>query len=246
MNNRKYPLLALAAGAALAVYSAASRAQTLPDAPGESAALQEPSYVPVPATRPGTPAAIARRQWSTVVEPGETIPPLTVRDKLLYPAHEELLWTTPVAILYSGWYGILRDSDPKFGINAEGWGERVGAAALRQGISRELSDSLLPILLHQDPRYYRKAYGSYGSRGEYAVSRVLFTQRGFGARDFNYSGVIGRGMNAALTETYYPNISVGTGVVLRTWGYSLLASSGTDAFNEFWPDIRRKLFHKSH
>ena len=171
---------------------------------------------------------------------------MTVRQKLLLPAHEELSWTTPVAILYSGWYGILRDSDPHYGINLDGWGERVGAAALRQATTRELTDSFLPILFREDPRYYRQAYGSYGSRAEYAATRIFIDRRDSGTQGFNFSDVLGRGMAAALTQTYYPQSSIGTGVVLRSWGISLAALGGTNLFSEFWPDARRKLFHKSH
>ncbi len=242
MKHPQLFLLAIGAGAVL-LCSAAGRAQAPTDAQQQPAT--PPTHVPVPATRPDTPAAVSHRQWSPVVEPGETVPSLTVRDKLIYPAHEEFRWTTPVGILYSAWYGVLRDSDPKFGVNAEGWGERVGAAALRQGISRELSDSFLPILLHEDPRYYRKAYGTYGSRAEYAFTRVIFTRTDSGGETFNYSGVLGRGMGAALTQTYYPEVSVTPGIVFRTWGYSLLSTGGVDVLNEFLPDIKRKLHHKS-
>ncbi len=234
----------------LAVAVTTGHAQNVPDAPPPPPLGQQPptppTHVPVPATRPPTVEALNKREWSGVVEPGEKIPPFHVRQKLLFPLHEELRpVTTLVPDLYSGGYGVWRNTNPKLGTDAAGFGDRVGEAALRQLISREISDSFLPILLHQDPRYYRQAYGSYFSRTEHVVRRVFITQTDSGHRTFNTSDVLGRGMGAALTQAYYPDRSRSAGVVFRTWGTSLVALGAGDLFEEFWPDVKRKWFHHS-
>jgi hypothetical protein len=245
----RYRGLSLVTALGLAVAAGVVRAQTLPDAPppppqGQESATPD-AHVPVPATRPPTPLALQHRKWSGVVEPGEKIPALTIKDKLMFPVHEEFRWTTAIPILFSGAYGVARNSDPKLGTDAAGFGERVGEAALRQGISRELSDSLLPIALHEDPRYYRMAYGTYSARTEHAIRRVFVSQTDSGTKTFNFADVLGRGMGAALTQTYYPQASIRTGVVLRTWGLSLAALGGGNLFEEFWPDVKRRWFHKA-
>ncbi|HEY0785533.1 MAG TPA: hypothetical protein VGD62_06650 [Acidobacteriaceae bacterium] len=198
--------------------------------------------VHVPATRSNAAAAVERRRWSGIVEPGERVPELTVKDKFLFPLHETL---RPVALLpmaVSGGWGVLENTDPKYGTNSEGFGERVGAAALRQASTRFFSDGLLPVLFHEDPRYYRKAYGSYRERGYYAIERVAVDQRDSGGRGINFADILGRGMAAALTQTYYPERSINGSVVLRTWGVSLAGDAGVNLFQEFWPDIKRKVF----
>ncbi len=243
---RACALLSLTALAACCVQA---RAQNLPNAPAPPPPPQEPAtpstHLAVPATRPPGVEALNSRQWSGVVEPGEKIPPMTVREKLLFPVHEEIRWTTLVPILYSGGYGVWRDSDPKLGTDAAGFGERVGESALHQATSRVISDSFLPILLHEDPRYYRQAYGTYGSRTEHAIRRVFITQTDGGSRTFNVSDLLGRGMAAALTQTYYPDQSIGAGVVMRSWGISIAALGGGNLFEEFWPDVKQKVFHRS-
>ncbi|RRA47938.1 hypothetical protein D1Y84_06185 [Acidipila sp. EB88] len=239
----------MVAGGSLALATIAAQAQNQPDAPPPPPIGAVPAtpqdHVPVPAVRPPTVEALNRRQWSGVVEPGEKIPPMTVRAKLMFPLHEEVRpVTTVVPILFSGGYGVLRDSDPKYGTNSEGFGERVGASALHQIISREVSDSFLPILFHEDPRYYRQAYGTYPSRTEHAIRRVFFTQSDSGQRTVNLSDLLGRGIAAALTQAYYPDPSVRPSVVFRTWGVSLAALGGGNLFEEFWPDVKRKMLHK--
>ena len=201
------------------------------------------THAAVPATRPNTEAEIEKRRWEGVIEPGERVPALTPRDKLLFPIHEELRPLSLVPVLVSASYGVAVNSDPKLGTGPQAWGERAGEAALRQTSIRVFSDGLLPILFHEDPRYRRMAYGSYTTRTEYAVRRLFVNQRNDAREGFNFSDVLGRGMAAALTEAYYPSRSQSSHVVFQTWGVSLAGSAGVNIFQEFWPDIKKKIFH---
>lgn len=222
------------------------KAETLPDAPTPQQSQQPPTppqHVPVPAIRPSNDAAVVHRHWSSVVEPGEKVPALTVHDKLMFAAHEEIRWSTLIPITYSGAYGVLTNSDPKLGTNADDFGKRVGYAAARQAIQRELSDSLLPIAFHEDPRYYRMAYGSYYARTWHAARRIFITQTDSGKKTFDYSDFLGRGAEAALTQTYYPARSQNAEVVFSSWGLSLLGLGVGNVVDEFWPDVRHKFFH---
>ena len=211
----------------------AQQASPLPDAP-----------TPVPATRPNTPQAVEKRKWQGVVEPGEKVPALTTRDKFLFPVHEELRPLSLVPVILEPFYGTLRGSDPKLGTDGAGYGERVGEAALRQATIRAFSDGLLPAIFHEDPRYYRMAYGTYGQRSVYAPKRLFIDRRDSGKTGFNYSDILGRGMAAALTQAYYPEASIRPGVVLNTWGYSLIGSESVNLFQEFWPDVKHKVFKR--
>jgi hypothetical protein len=226
--------------AGVAVASAPVRGQqSLPDAPS----INAPAAVPVPATRSNTPAGVERRQWSGIVEPGEIIPPLDTEDKLLFPLHEEARPITIVPILISGFDGAWRNTDPHYGTDSAGVAERMAAAALRQASIRVFSDGLLPAVFHEDPRYYRRGVGSFGARSFYAVSRVFVTQRDSGKRSFDISNTLGRGMAAALTQTYYPEASMTKRVVFQTWSISLGGLGGIYVFEEFLPDLKRSLLH---
>lgn len=244
-----YSLLVFSLGATL-VCASALRAQNLPDAPPPPPLGPQPdtpaSHAPVPATRAASVEALNKRQWSSIVEPGEKIPPLSARQKLLFPLHEEARPEySLLPIVLTSEYGNLRGTDPKLGSNGLSFAERVGDSALRQFSTRVFADSLLPIAFHQDPRYYREGYGTYRLRARYAIERVFITQSDRGARELNYSDVLGRGMSAALTQTYYPSRSLGAGVVGRSWALSLGSLGAGNLFQEFWPDVKRKVFHAS-
>ena len=92
----------------------------------------------------------------------------------------------------------------------------MGAAVLRDTSMRFFSDSLIPTLTHEDPRYFRKAYGGYKARGVYAAERVFVAQRDNGTRGFNYTDTLGHLAASALTPTYYPAPSANGRVVVHS------------------------------
>ncbi len=191
-----------------------------------------------------TPAAVEKRKWSGVVEPGETIPSLSAKSKLLFPLHEELTWTAWFPTFFSSGWQQLRDTAPRYGVDSGAYGQRLGAAAIRDLSMRTFSDGVLPALLHEDPRYYRKADGTIVHRGLYAASRVFVGQRDSGKGGFNTSVILGHGMASALTMAYYPDKSSNATTVFTTFGFSLLGEAGGDLWSEFWPDVRDKFFRR--
>ncbi len=240
-NFKRYLLCSLlfAATVAAAQSGAPPRGQVnLPEAPDSHLLKNQDEQ--------GQPHAVVIPRYkylSGVVEPDQKVHRMTVRDKLLFPLHEEFQWTSAVPIVFSAGYGVLTDDDPKYGTNPEAFGQRLGAEALHQVSTRVFSDGVLPVLFHEDPRYYRQAYGTYMSRTRHALRRVVISQRDSGAATFNFSDVLGRGMGAALTQAYYPDASRSPDVVFRTWGISVLALAGGNLVEEFWPDVRARLFH---
>lgn len=183
-------------------------------------------------------------KWFGVVDPGEKIPPLDTRDKMMFWVHEEFQPLSMLPAFTSAGWEQLVDSDPLYGSDSAAFGERLGAAALRQASFRFFSDSLLPTLTHEDPRYFRKAYGSITDRGVYAAKRVFIAQHDDGSHGFNYSDTLGRAIAGALTMTYYPHPSANWRVAGKTWGVSLAGLAGVNIFQEFWPDVRDKVFRR--
>ena len=141
--------------------------------------------------------------------------------------------------------GNLVDGDPKYGTDSAAFGERLGAAALRQASFRFFSDSLLPTLTHEDPRYFRKAYGPIKERGVYAAERVFVAQRDDGSHGFNISDVLGRAMAGALTHDVLSGPSADCESGSKDLG-GVAGGVGRDKspLQEFWPDVRDKAFHR--
>jgi len=226
--------------AVMVVVPALGQTALLPDAPLPRAhSVPNPGPQPMHASHSNPPS-----KWDGVVDPGEVIPPLTERDKMLFWLHVEARPASWAPTFSSAGWQQLIDGHPKYGSDSAAFGQRLGAAALREASGRFFSDSLLPVVTHEDPRYYRKAHGSIKQRGLYAAERVFIVQRDNGTSGFNYSQTFGNLGAAALAVTYYPAPSTNAEAVFIAWAWSFAGSAGGNLFQEFWPDARDAIFHR--
>jgi hypothetical protein len=112
--------------------------------------------------------------FNTVNDPNA--PPLTAGEKFQLAFHSGL---DPFQLVLAGLdAGISqwRDDFPGYGLGAQGYGKRFGAAYADQLSSVFWGNALFPSLLHQDPRYFRKGNGTMSSRFFYAVSTAVRTK----------------------------------------------------------------------
>jgi hypothetical protein len=136
------------------------------------------------------------------------------------------------------------DTVDGYGQGAEGYGKRFGAFYADKASSEFFGTFLFPSLLKQDPRYFRQETGSRGSRTKYALSRILITRNDSGHNAPNLSLWMGSLASGALSTAYYPDDDRGVGLVFSRAGVALGSTAGFNLFKEFWPDIKRKVFHR--
>lgn len=137
------------------------------------------------------------------------------------------------------------DEDPGFGWGAAGYGKRAGAAYLDAFDGDMIGNGILPALFHQDPRYFRLGHGSFHHRLFYAVSTSYICRHdNTGKWEPNYSNVGGNIIAGAISNLYYPSQNSGWGQTISN-GF-IVTTEGTvgGVFDEFWPDIARKVLHK--
>lgn len=107
-----------------------------------------------------------------------------------------------------------------------------------------MAGAVLPSLLHQDPRYYCMAHGLKRLRFRYAVSRIFSTRTDLGVEQFNYSEIVGSAVAPGIsTYGYHPQEDHSLGGVASTWASQIAFHTFTLVMREFWPDIRREVFH---
>jgi len=156
--------------------------------------------------------------------------------------------TDPVAFItpfFVAAYHEVGDDNEGFPWGVKGLGERAGAAYLDSFDGTMLGNALLPSILHQDPRYYRRGYGSAGKRLMYAAATSFITKHDkTGKWEPNYSNMGGNIAAGALSNLYYPSGESGIGLTISN-GFIVTAEGALGAvFDEFWPDISRKFLHK--
>lgn len=148
------------------------------------------------------------------------------------------------AFLVAGYHEAL-DDDTGFGWGWEGFGKRSGAAYLDAFDGTIIGNGILPAILHQDPRYFRLGHGKTTRRLLFALAtNVICKHDNTGKWEPNYSNVAGNIISGAISNLYYPSGTSGFGQTI-TNGLTVTAEGGLGSvFQEFWPDISRKFFHK--
>jgi len=152
---------------------------------------------------------------------------------------------TIAGTFFTAAYHEVNNDDPGFGWGPEGYGRRVGAAYLDAMDGTMIGNGILPALLHQDPRYFRLGHGSFHHRLFYAVATTVICKHdNTGKWEPNYSNVLGNIAAGAISNIYYPSAGAGVEQTIST-GIIQTAEGGiASAFEEFWPDISRKLLHR--
>ncbi len=153
---------------------------------------------------------------------------------------------------------------PAYGQGAQGYGKRFGASLADEVSAGFWSNYAYPVLLKEDPRYFRLGEGSFARRVLYAVKQEAVCHTDKGGRSFNFSNVLGALTSGAISNLYYPGSSEirtipatatspaipvyedDRGLELTLSRTAIALGYGTigGIFDEFWPDLNRKLFHR--
>jgi len=164
--------------------------------------------------------------------------------------HEKFITATQDSFDYSALFvptvlaaaNLARKATPEFGTGAGAYGQYWWHGALDQTTENYMVEFVVPVLTHQDTRYYTLGRGGFWKRSGYALSRAAVTRSDDGNETFNASEVVGAGMSAGLSNAYYPAAERTAGNTMSQWGLNVGIDAGTFWFKEFWPDINRKLF----
>lgn len=167
---------------------------------------------------------------------------LTARDKFMLANHFLGPFSFITAAATAG-VSQAADTHQAWGQGAEGFGKRYGAAFGDAAVYNYLGVAVFPSLFHQDPRYFSKGSGGFGSRAAYAASRALITRGDSGRRQFNFSNVLAAFAAGGVGTAYYPSNEREPGDAAVRGAIQLGSAAAWNVLMEFAPDVERKLFH---
>ena len=143
----------------------------------------------------------------------------------------------------AGW-GQAENDNAGYGQGAQGYGKRYGAAYADSADGVLWGNAIFPVLLHEDPRYFRKATGSFWGRFRHAVLTTVWTKNDNGTFGPNYANVLGNVVAGGISNLYYPSDNRGVGLTFEG-AATVTAEGALGALGvEFWPDVSSRLFHK--
>jgi hypothetical protein len=189
------------------------------------------------------------------------LPPMTAKDKF------KVVALGTFDYVEYPWWGLLaainqaENSEPAFGQGWAAYGKRYGTTMGDSLVENFMVGAVFPSVLHQDPRFYQSEKGGFWAKGGYAISRIFVTRTDSGHPQFNFSEIFGSASAAAISSyTYHPSstyistpknphLFIGSERTLSNaasvWGTQLTLDTITIVIKEFWPDIHRKMAHKT-
>ncbi|HTB96237.1 MAG TPA: hypothetical protein VK716_04465 [Terracidiphilus sp.] len=171
--------------------------------------------------------------YETVYDPDTPVPVLRPHQKF------EMAWRKTFDPSYVIGAGIDTAVDemflvgPRYNGGPKGVAQLYGYNAANLASTFFFTDGLLPVVFHQDPRYFRKARGSKTSRVWWALRSQFVAVNDQGRPMPNYSQTLGFAMSTALSNAYLPPQNVSFGHTMEGIGIKETVRFGTDLVREF-------------
>jgi hypothetical protein len=169
--------------------------------------------------------------------------PITGEERFKWFAVSTMGPQSLTAGVFSAAIGTAENKPKEYGPSWEGFGKRYGMRLT--GISTgNAMEAGLGALWGEDPRYLRAVGEPFGSRVRNVVKMTFLASRRTGRLGPAYARFIAIPGNNFLSNTWRADSeATARDAALRTL-LGVLGRMGSNAFQEFWPDVRQHLFHK--
>ncbi len=142
-----------------------------------------------------------------------------------------------VGAFFIGGVSEVQDTYIGYGWGPAGYFKRVAANYADTVDGTMLAGAVYPILLHQDPRFFRQGTGPIQSRLRHALLAPFICRGDSGGSQFNFSNVLGNYTAGGISNLYYPAGSRGPGLVFVNGSIVLVEGGLGNIGLEFAPDV---------
>jgi hypothetical protein len=215
-------------------------------------ASQKPPPAPAPVTksqttpRPQPKRILGLMPNYRAVSAGVLPPPPTSKEAFKVASEDTFDYS---GFVFVGITSLMAEADnthPTFGKGVDGFGDYYWHGFLDKAGGNYMVVWALPVVLHEDERYYAKGRGSVMSRAVYAATRIVVTPNYRGKNTFNGAEIFGRGISQAVSLAYYPSSTATLSGFTSKYAYALGRDALTNVFRELWPDLSYHVFHIHH
>ncbi len=174
----------------------------------------------------------------------DTYHPINTRQRAGWFATSTLGPTSLAAGAFTAAIGTARNVPSEYGPHWEGFGKRYPMRFTGIATSN-LMETSLGALWGEDPRYFRMAHGPIKKRIAYSLKMAFLAPQRDGSPApayARYAAIVG---NNFLSNTWRADSeATNHDAVLRSvWG--VLGRMGSNEFAEFWPDLKKLVFHSA-
>jgi hypothetical protein len=232
----------LAVGLLCATVGRAQTTDQQPVTPSPAPGGPAPSTLPAPSgTQPVAPVEDKRifgvLPNNRTTEGSIPFAPITAKQKITIAVKDSFDYPVyPTAGLFAVLYQ-LENQNPSFGQGMEGYAKRFATAYGDQMIGNMMTEGFFPALLHEDPRYFRVAEGTFWHRTRMAVQQIVITRTDTNHRTFNFAEWGGNAFATAISNAYYPDTRDVSDNVEK-WLIAIATDTFSNILKEFWPDVK--------
>jgi hypothetical protein len=231
--------------------SASTSATPTPDPPApnasDGAASAKPDS-PQPKVEPGDSGQQTKRILWIIpnfrsVSANTYLPPQSFKEKFWLATQDSFDYSS---FIYAGIFAgaaMSGKSQPSFAQGAAGYGDYFAHTFADDTVENYMVEAVMPALTKEDPRYYTLGTGGFFKRSGYALSRLLITRTDSGKKTLNLSEIVGAGAAAGIGNTYYPTNTNQFVQTYQRWISQVVQDGASNMIKEFWPDVRKALFH---
>jgi len=149
-----------------------------------------------------------------------------------------------IAGVLSAGISTATDEPEEFGPSWEGFGKRYGMRLTSISAGNAIEASLGAIW-GEDPRYDPAPHAPFGSRVQNVIKLTFAARYRDGHLAPAYARLIAIPGSNALSNTWRAESEThGSDIAIRTI-LGILGRMGANAFVEFWPDVRRRIFRSA-
>ena len=166
------------------------------------------------------------------------LPPQTIKEKFVDASEDSFDYSSLALASAVALEGYVTTATPEFGRGGVGFSRYLWHSATDQTIENYVVEFIIPVVRHEDTRFYTLTRGSFTKRAEYSIGRVFITRSDSGHNTFNSGEVIGAAASAGISNLYYPQGERTGRNFIDKYATNLGIDAASYILKEFYPEIQ--------
>jgi hypothetical protein len=180
------------------------------------------------------------------VSADQKLPPMTVKGKAKLFLNDTFDYSSFIEVGILAGVSDWHKSTPEFGHGAVAYGRYYWHGLADTTDGNLMTEFLVPVVAHEDPRFYTMGHGSVLKRSVYAVTRLAVTRSDSDHETVNLAEIVGNGAASGISNLYYPSAERNWTKTGQRWVLQVGIDGVSNLVKEFWPDINDHLFRNKY
>jgi len=180
------------------------------------------------------------------VSADEKLPPMSARQKFKLVLDDSFDYSAFIEVGILAGVSDAHKSEPAFGHGAAAYGRYYWHGFADTVDGNLMTEFIVPVAAHEDPRYYTLGHGGVLKRATYSITRLAVTRTDHGNPTANLAEIVGNGAASGIANLYYPRADRDWTKTGQRWALQVGIDGLSNLVKEFWPDINDHLFHDKY